>query len=97
MTRGVQTAKYLQTVDPSWGQRIRPNNSSEHGSISRFGKIGNEITENAGVARNRGSNGLPLFLLRIDKSGRATKRFNATGFTLAEQGGDCPVRDTAIV
>ncbi|MFK7868135.1 MAG: short-chain fatty acyl-CoA regulator family protein [Roseobacter sp.] len=38
-----------------------------------------------------GAQGVPFFFLRIDKSGNVTKRFNATPFTLAEQGGSCPV------
>jgi len=38
-----------------------------------------------------GKQGVPFFFLRIDKSGNVTKRFNATPFTLAEQGGSCPV------
>ena len=36
---------------------------------------------------------MPFFFLRIDKAGNVTKRFNATPFTLAEQGGSCPVWD----
>lgn len=38
-----------------------------------------------------GSRGVPFFFLRIDRAGNVTKRFNATPFTLAEQGGSCPV------
>ncbi|MEM6886658.1 MAG: short-chain fatty acyl-CoA regulator family protein [Pseudomonadota bacterium] len=38
-----------------------------------------------------GAQGVPFFFLRVDKSGNVTKRFNATPFTLAEQGGSCPV------
>lgn len=38
-----------------------------------------------------GERGVPFFFLRVDRAGNVTKRFNATGFTLAEQGGSCPV------
>ncbi len=35
--------------------------------------------------------GIPFFFLRIDRAGNVTKRFNATGAQLADQGGGCPV------
>ena len=38
-----------------------------------------------------GKRGVPFFFLRLDRAGNITKRFNATRFTLAEQGGSCPV------
>lgn len=38
-----------------------------------------------------GRRGVPFFFLRVDRAGNVTKRFNATPFTLAEQGGSCPV------
>lgn len=41
--------------------------------------------------QRRGEKGVPFFFLRIDTAGNVTKRFNATPFTLAEQGGSCPV------
>ncbi len=41
--------------------------------------------------QRKGALGVPFFFLRIDKAGNVTKRFNATPFTLAEQGGSCPV------
>ena len=40
-----------------------------------------------------GARGVPFFFLRLDRAGNVTKRFNATGFTLAEEGGSCPVWD----
>lgn len=40
-----------------------------------------------------GKRGVPFFFLRLDRAGNITKRFNATRFTLAEQGGSCPVWD----
>ena len=41
--------------------------------------------------QRRGAQGVPFFFLRIDRAGNVTKRFNATTFLLAEQGGACPV------
>ncbi len=41
--------------------------------------------------QRRGAQGVPFFFLRIDRAGNVSKRFNATPFTLAEQGGSCPV------
>ncbi|MBE0412471.1 short-chain fatty acyl-CoA regulator family protein [Yoonia sp.] len=41
--------------------------------------------------QRKGAQGVPFFFLRIDRAGNVTKRFNATPFTLAEQGGSCPV------
>lgn len=41
--------------------------------------------------QRKGAQGVPFFFLRIDRAGNVTKRFNATPFTLAEQGGACPV------
>ncbi len=40
-----------------------------------------------------GARGVPFFFLRVDRAGNVTKRFNATAFTLAEEGGACPVWD----
>jgi predicted transcriptional regulator len=40
--------------------------------------------------QREGAQGVPFFFLRIDKAGNVTKRFNATGFHLAEYGGACP-------
>ena len=37
------------------------------------------------------SRGVPFFFLRVDEAGNVTKRFNATSFNIAEQGGSCPV------
>jgi predicted transcriptional regulator len=40
-----------------------------------------------------GRRGVPFFFLRADRAGNITKRFNATPFVLAEQGGSCPAWD----
>jgi predicted transcriptional regulator/DNA-binding XRE family transcriptional regulator len=43
--------------------------------------------------QREGRRGVPFFFLRVDRAGNITKRFNATAFMLAEQGGSCPVWD----
>lgn len=40
-----------------------------------------------------GKKAIPLFLLRIDRAGNVTKRFNATPMPLARFGGTCPKLD----
>lgn len=50
-----------------------------------------QVCQRLTTLRRPGAQGVPFFFLRIDKSGNVTKRFNATPFTLAEQGGSCPV------
>lgn len=50
-----------------------------------------QVCQRLTTLRRPGAQGVPFFFLRIDKSGNVTKRFNATTFTLAEQGGSCPV------
>ena len=45
------------------------------------------------ASQHKDAQDLPFFFLRIDKSVKVTKRFDATAFTLAEQGGIRPVRN----
>lgn len=52
-----------------------------------YEQVGHRLT----TLQREGAKGVPFFFLRIDKAGNVTKRFNATPFTLAEQGGACPV------
>jgi predicted transcriptional regulator/transcriptional regulator with XRE-family HTH domain len=56
-----------------------------------FGVSFEQACQRLTTLRRKGAQGVPFFFLRIDKSGNVTKRFNATAFTLAEQGGACPV------
>lgn len=57
-----------------------------HFAVS-FEQVSHRLT----TLQRKGAQGVPFFFLRIDTAGNVTKRFNATPFTLAEQGGSCPV------
>jgi predicted transcriptional regulator/DNA-binding XRE family transcriptional regulator len=57
-----------------------------HFAVS-FEQVSHRLT----TLQRKGAQGVPFFFLRIDTAGNVTKRFNATPFTLAEQGGACPV------
>jgi predicted transcriptional regulator/transcriptional regulator with XRE-family HTH domain len=50
-----------------------------------------QVSQRLTTLQRKGAMGVPFFFLRIDQAGNVTKRFNATPFTLAEQGGSCPV------
>ncbi|WP_227268670.1 helix-turn-helix domain-containing protein [Roseobacter weihaiensis] len=56
-----------------------------------FGVSFEQACQRLTTLQRKGAQGVPFFFLRIDKAGNVTKRFNATPFTLAEQGGACPV------
>jgi len=56
-----------------------------------FGVSFEQVCQRLTTLHRPGAKGVPFFFLRLDRAGNVTKRFNATGFTLAEQGGACPV------
>jgi len=56
-----------------------------------FGASIEQVCHRLTTLQRDGARGVPFFFLRIDKAGNVTKRFNSTSFTLAEQGGACPV------
>ena len=56
-----------------------------------FGVSFEQACQRLTTLQRKGAQGVPFFFLRTDKAGNVTKRFNATSFTLAEQGGACPV------
>ena len=58
---------------------------------TNFGVSFEQACQRLTTLQRKGAQGVPFFFLRIDKAGNVTKRFNATSFTLAEQGGACPV------
>ncbi|NBE07026.1 helix-turn-helix domain-containing protein [Paragemmobacter ruber] len=60
---------------------------------TRFGVSFEQACHRATTMQREGAQGVPFFFLRIDKGGNVTKRFNATGFHLAEHGGACPRLD----
>jgi len=59
----------------------------------RFGVSFEQACHRATTLQRDGAEGVPFFFLRIDKAGNVTKRFNSTGFHLAEYGGACPRLD----
>jgi predicted transcriptional regulator/DNA-binding XRE family transcriptional regulator len=60
---------------------------------TRFGVSFEQACQRTTTLQREGALGVPFFFLRIDKGGNVTKRFNATGFHLAEYGGACPRLD----
>ncbi|MEM9786993.1 MAG: short-chain fatty acyl-CoA regulator family protein [Pseudomonadota bacterium] len=58
---------------------------------AKFGVTFEMACQRLTTMQRKGAQGVPFFFLRIDRAGNVTKRFNATPFTLAEQGGSCPV------
>ncbi|MBS0124952.1 helix-turn-helix domain-containing protein [Thetidibacter halocola] len=58
-----------------------------------FGVSFEQVCHRLTTLQRDGARGIPFFFLRVDRAGNVTKRFNATAFTLAEQGGACPVWD----
>ncbi len=60
---------------------------------TRFGVSFEQACHRATTLQRDGAHGVPFFFLRIDKAGNVTKRFNSTGFPLAEHGGACPRLD----
>ncbi len=56
-----------------------------------FGVSFEQVCQRLTTLQRDGARGVAFFFLRLDKAGNVTKRFNATPFTLAEQGGSCPV------
>ncbi len=59
----------------------------------RFGVSFEQACHRATTLQRERAEGVPFFFLRIDKAGNVTKRFNSTGFHLAEYGGACPRLD----
>ncbi len=59
----------------------------------RFGVSFEQACHRATTLQRETAKGVPFFFLRIDKAGNVTKRFNSTGFQLAEYGGACPRLD----
>lgn len=59
----------------------------------RFGVSFEQACHRATTLQRKSAKGVPFFFLRIDKAGNVTKRFNSTGFQLAEYGGACPRLD----
>lgn len=59
----------------------------------RFGVSFEQACHRATTLQRETATGVPFFFLRVDQAGNVTKRFNSTGFHLAEYGGACPRLD----
>lgn len=56
-----------------------------------FGVTFEQVCHRLTTLQDPADRGIQFFFLRIDRAGNVTKRFNATGAQLADQGGGCPV------
>src|SRR6056297_172620 len=56
-----------------------------------FGVSFEQVCHRLTTLQDPAERGIPFFFLRVDRAGNVTKRFNATGAQLADQGGGCPV------
>lgn len=57
---------------------------------SRFGSSYEQVCHRLTSLSRPGNQGLPFFMVRIDKAGNVSKRFSAAGFHFARFGGACP-------
>lgn len=57
---------------------------------SSFGVSFEQLCHRLTTLQREGAAGIPFFFLRLDRAGNVTKRLNATGANLGEQGGGCP-------
>ena len=58
---------------------------------SAFGVTFEQACHRLTTLQARGAQSVPFFLLRVDRAGNVTKRYNASKGMLAEYGGGCPV------
>ncbi len=56
-----------------------------------FGVSFEQVCHRLTTLQRDGARGVPFFLIRVDKAGNVTKRFNATNIRIADYGGPCPV------
>ena len=56
----------------------------------RFGASFEQVAHRLTTMQRPGSRGVPFFLIRVDNAGNISKRFSASGFHFARQGGACP-------
>lgn len=85
-------AAVLMPYDAFLSEALSSKFDFEHLAI-RFGVSFEQACHRATTLQRDGAEGVPFFFLRIDKAGNVTKRFNSTGFQLAEYGGACPRLD----
>ncbi len=85
-------AAVLMPYGPFLEEALACKYDFEHLAL-RFGVSFEQACHRATTLQRPGAEGVPFFFLRIDKAGNVTKRFNSTGFQLAEYGGACPRLD----
>lgn len=82
-------AAVLMPYDAFLSEALSSKYDFAHLSL-RFGVSFEQACHRATTLQSDTAKGVPFFFLRIDKAGNVTKRFNSTGFHLAEYGGACP-------
>lgn len=82
-------AAVLMPYDTFLAEALTSKYDFAHLSL-RFGVSFEQACHRATTLQRESAMGVPFFFLRIDKAGNVTKRFNSTGFHLAEYGGACP-------
>lgn len=82
-------AAVLMPYEDFLGEALASKYDFAHLSL-RFGVSFEQACHRATTLQRETARGVPFFFLRIDKAGNVTKRFNSTGFHLAEYGGACP-------
>ncbi len=85
-------AAVLMPYDLFLAEALRSKYDFAHLSL-RFGVSFEQACHRATTLQRETAKGVPFFFLRVDKAGNVTKRFNSTGFHLAEYGGACPRLD----
>jgi XRE family transcriptional regulator, fatty acid utilization regulator len=85
-------AAVLMPYDAFLNEALASKYDFTHLSL-RFGVSFEQACHRATTLQRETAKGVPFFFLRIDKAGNVTKRFNSTGFHLAEYGGACPRLD----
>ncbi len=85
-------AAVLMPYDAFLQEALKSKYDFAHLSL-RFGVSFEQACHRATTLQRDTAKGVPFFFLRIDKAGNVTKRFNSTGFHLAEYGGACPRLD----
>lgn len=82
-------AAVLMPYDAFLSEALSSKYDFAHLSL-RFGVSFEQACHRATTLQSDAAKGVPFFFLRVDKAGNVTKRFNSTGFHLAEYGGACP-------
>ena len=58
-----------------------------------FGVSFEQVCHRMTTLQRDGARGIPFFFIRVDRAGNVTKRITASGISIADHGGACPVWD----